>query len=191
MKAKGFAVVVASLLCIAIAAAAQDNNKGAQETNKKEDAMRDCPMHSAKGAADSHHAAVLEHGDEGMGLSHGKTTHHFRMATDGGAIEVTANDASDKSSLAAIRSHLSSITAMFGDGDFSTPRFVHDSVPPGATTMKLLKSKIKYQYEEIASGGRVRMESSDPVAIAAIHDFLGFQISEHQTGDPIEVSDSH
>ena len=122
-----------------------------------------------------------------MGFSHDATTHHFRMAPDGGVIEVTANYANDKTSTEAIRSHLSHIAVMFGNGDFSTPMFVHDGVPPGVTTMKLLKAAIRYQYEEISYGGRVRIESSDPIALAAIHDFLRFQISDHQTGDSVEA----
>jgi hypothetical protein len=58
------------------------------------------------------------------------------------------------------------------------------------STLKLLKAKIHYKYEEISSGGRVRIESSDPVALAAIHDFLRFQISEHQTGDTLVIGDN-
>jgi hypothetical protein len=76
---------------------------------------------------------------------------------------------------------------MFGNGDFSTPMFVHDSIPPGVTTMKLMKSDIHYTYEEMPTGGRVRIKSDNPVAVAAIHDFLRFQINEHQTGDSLEV----
>jgi hypothetical protein len=33
----------------------------------------------------------------------------------------------------------------------------------------------------------VSIESDDRVAVAAIHDFLRFQISEHQTGDPLTL----
>ncbi len=80
---------------------------------------------------------------------------------------------------------------MFGNGDYATPMFVHDGVPPGITTMKLLKAAIRYKYEVISSGGRVRIESSDPVALAAIHELLHFQISEHQTGDSLAVDSAH
>ena len=52
-----------------------------------------------------------------MGFPHDKTTHHFRMATNGGAIEVTANEATDKANLEAIRLHLSHLAKMFGNGD--------------------------------------------------------------------------
>ena len=53
--------------------------------------------------------------------------------------------------------------------------------------MELLKNKITYKYGEIQLGGRVVIDSSDPVAVAAIHDFLRFQITEHQTGDTLAV----
>ncbi len=148
-----------------------------------------CPMHPAQPAnSDAHHAMVEKHGDAGMGFSHDKTTHHFRLAGGGGAIEVTANDPADKASIDAIRSHLAHIAVMFADGDFSTPMFVHDAIPPGVTTMKLLKDKIRYRYEQTEAGGRVRIDAADPIALAAIHDFLRFQITDHQTGDPVSLN---
>jgi len=151
---------------------------------KSDDSMKDCPMH----AQQAHHATVESHGDQAMGFPHDKTTHHFRMMSDGGAIEVTVNDPNDKLNAGAIRSHLSHITMMFGDADFSIPTFIHDGVPPGVTTMKLMKSAIHYTCDEIPSGGRIRIKSADPIAVAAIHDFLRFQITEHQTGDTLEVA---
>jgi len=150
----------------------------------KPDAMKDCPMHDHSAA---HQAEVESHGDQAMGFPHDATTHHFRVLHDGGAIEVTVNEANDKANLSAIRSHLSHIAAMFHDGDFSIPMFVHDGVPPGVTTMKLMKDAIHYTYEEMSSGGKVRLQSNDAVAVAAIHDFLRFQITEHQTGDSLQA----
>ena len=155
----------------------------AQES-KPDNAMKDCPMHDQHAA---HHAVVESHGDQAMGFPHDKTTHHFRMMSDGGAIEVTVNDPNDKTNLEAIRSHLSHIAMMFGNGDFSAPMFIHDGVPPGVTAMKLMKSAIHYTYEEMPLGGRVRIKSDDPIGVAAIHDFVRFQITEHQTGDTLEV----
>ena len=136
----------------------------------------------------SHQAVVQSHGDQAMGFPHEKTTHHFRILSDGGSIEVTANDPNDKTNRTAIRSHLMHIAMMFSNGDFSTPIFIHDGIPPGVTTMKLMKSAIHYSYEEIPSGGRVRIKADDPIAVAAIHDFLRFQINDHQTGDSLEVA---
>jgi hypothetical protein len=145
--------------------------------------MSQCPM-MAHGN-DSHHAAVETHGDEAMGFAHDRTTHHFLLAGSGGAIEVKANDPGDSASVDAIRSHLAHIAMMFKSGDFSAPMFVHSTIPPGVTTMKLLKKKIRYTYEPLDAGGRVRIESSDPVAVAAVHDFLRFQITDHETGDSL------
>jgi hypothetical protein len=156
----------------------------AQEA-KLDHAMKDCPMHDKHAA---HHATVEKNGDQAMGFPHDKTTHHFRMLSDGGAIEVTANDSNDKMDLGAIRSHLSHTAAMFSNGDFSTPMLIHDGIPPGVTTMKLMKSAIRYTYEEMASGGRIQLKSDDPIGVASIHDFLRFQITDHQTGDSLEVA---
>jgi len=169
--------VIAFSLLLALPVLAQES--------KPDNTMKDCPMHDQHSA---HHAVVESHGDQAMGFPHDKTTHHFRMMSDGGAIEVTVNDPNDKTNTEAIRAHLSHIAMTFGNGDFSTPMFVHDGVPPGVTTMKLMKSAIRYTYEETPSGGRVRIKSDDPIAVAAIHDFLRFQITDHQTGDSLEVA---
>jgi hypothetical protein len=165
------------LLLLAMPAFGQDANQ---------DDMKGCPVH-AEHVAQSHQAVVEAHGDSAMGFPHDKTTHHFRLTADGGAVEVNANDPSDKANTQAIRSHLSRIAMMFSDGDFSTPMFIHEGVPPGVTTMKLTKPAIHYNYQEMPSGGTVWMKSDDPIAVAAIHDFLRFQIKEHQTGDSLEV----
>jgi len=160
---------------------------GGQEA-KQDDAMKNCPMHEQHPSQQTHHAMVESQGDQAMRFPHDKTTHHFRLATDGGTIQVTVNDPNDKTNTEAIRSHLSHIVALFGNGDFSTPMFVHDGIPPGVTTMKLMKSAIHYIYEEMPSGARVRISSADAIAVAAIHDFLRFQITDHQTGDILEVA---
>lgn len=147
-----------------------------------------CPMHASHMGGDAHHAMVEEHGDKAMGFAHDKTTHHFRLAEDGGTIEVTANDPKDSVSVEAIRNHLSHIAQQFSEGDFSIPMFVHDSIPPGVTTMKLLKEKIHFAYHQVDAGGRVSITSEDAVARAAVHDFLRFQITDHRTGDPLDLA---
>jgi hypothetical protein len=47
---------------------------------------------------------------------------------------------------------------------------------------------INYRYEQTGPGGRILIASSDRQALQAIHAFLRFQISDHQTGDTGEVS---
>src|SRR4051812_44257947 len=128
-----------------------------------------------------------ERGDQAMGFSHMKAAHHFRLLGDGGAIEVWANNAQDTETREQIRMHLSHITQMFAAGDFHAPMFIHDRTPPGVPVMQRLKSEIKYEFEKMERGGRVRITTGNPEALGAIYDFLRFQIKEHETGDSLEV----
>jgi len=151
--------------------------------------MQSCPMHEQhmKDAA-QHQAEVEKQGDEAMGFPHDKTTHHFRLYSDGGAIEVTANDQKDSSNVGGIRSHLSHIVRMFSQGDFSLPMFVHDQIPPGIPVMKEKSSEIAYSFETLSAGGRVRIKTTNPGALEAVHSFLRFQIKDHHTGDSGDIS---
>ena len=135
----------------------------------------------------AHHAAVDSRGDHVMGFSHEKTTHHFRLYRDGGAIEVTANDPKDTESRDQIQMHLAHIAKMFAAGDFNAPMLVHDKVPPGTPTMQKLKNEINYTYEKTERGARVLLATKNSEALAAIHEFLRFQINDHQTGDSLAV----
>lgn len=131
---------------------------------------------------------VVSRGDHAMGFSHEATTHHFRLFKDGGAIEVLANDPKDSASRDEIRMHLSHIVRLFSAGDFNIPMFIHDTLPPGAATMSRLCEQIRYRYQETERGGRIRISTANLEALEAIHAFLRFQISDHQTGDSTEVS---
>ena len=83
--------------------------------------------------------------------------------------------------------HLTHIAKAFSNGDFNIPGFVHDTIPPGVPELRRLKSKVRYSFEQSTNGGRVLISTSDPEALAAIHKFLRFQITEHKTGDPLET----
>jgi hypothetical protein len=134
-----------------------------------------------------HHAGVNRRGDAVMGFSHEKTTHHFRLRATGGEIEVTSNDAADSESAAQIRKHLSHIAEMFASGNFSAPFIIHAQNPPGVETMTRLKERITYTAEAIPGGGRVRIATGEADALAAVHAFLRFQITDHKTGDPLTI----
>lgn len=134
------------------------------------------------------HTAMMKRGDDGMGFSHEKTTHHFILLKDGGAIQVSVNDPKDDASREHIRMHLSHAAEMFSAGNFNVPMFIHDTTPPGVPTMTKLHSEIHYRYEETDTGGKVVIDSANPKAVKAVHEFLRFQIAEHKTGDPIEVT---
>ena len=168
--------VIAFLLFSGLELAAQD--------------MQSCPMHKEQMKEGSQHQADVEkHGDEAMGFPHDKTTHHFLLYSDGGAIEVIVNDNKDSQNVQAIRSHLKHIVTMFSNGEFSIPMFVHDKVPPGVPVMKEKRTEIAYGFEELPTGGRVQIKTTNPDALKAVHDFLSFQIEDHHTGDTTDVTD--
>jgi hypothetical protein len=136
------------------------------------------------------HCEMMKRGEKGMGFSQQTTTHHFRLLADGGAIEIGANDPKDTAARDQIRQHLSHIAKMFSEGNFQIPMFIHDQTPPGVPTMTELRDQIHYDFEPMDSGGRVRIRTSNARAVQAVHEFLRFQITEHQTGDPMSPPDS-
>src|ERR1041384_4941405 len=138
-----------------------------------------------QGSADEQ---MNKRGDHVMGFDHMKTTHHFLLQESGGSIEVTANSSEDVESSEQIRMHLKHIARMFADGNFNAPMLIHDQTPPGVPAMQELKGEIKYSFEEIDRGAAVRISTKNATALKAIHDFLRFQIKEHQTGDSLDIS---
>jgi hypothetical protein len=163
----------------------------AQKTGDKQDNMKDCPMHEQHQASTATHDHAQQdldqRGEQGMGFSQQKTTHHFFLRKDGGVIQVTANASADKASIEQIRRHFAHISHAFQSGDFNIPMFVHDRTPPGVPAMIRLKDNIRYKYEEIENGSRVLISSDHAEALDAVHQFLRFQITEHKTGDPLTV----
>jgi hypothetical protein len=138
-------------------------------------------------AHDHHMADVHRHGAEAMGFDQQKTEHHFQLSKDGGVVEVSARNADDKTSIEQIRTHLKMQAEKFSQGDFAAPEHTHGRVPPGTDVMKQMSSEIKYAYEAKPQGGVLRITSSSAKAIDAIHDFLRFQIQDHETGDSLAV----
>jgi hypothetical protein len=138
--------------------------------------------------ADRGVAQTTEHADHVMGFSHEKTTHHFRLYADGGSIEVTANDAADTESRDQIQMHLGHIAGMFAAGDFQAPMLVHDRVPPGTVVLQRLKGEVSYRFEKLPKGGRIQIVTANAEALKALHEFLRFQITDHKTGDSLELT---
>lgn len=141
-------------------------------------------------AQHDHHAALDARGAKFMGFDQKATAHHFILTKDGGRIEVTARDAKDTTSVKQIREHLQHIATVFAKGDFTLPGLIHDTrTVPGVDAMKRTAAALTFRFEEIAEGGHVKITSADPEAIAAVHDFLRFQITDHKTGDPLTPRD--
>ena len=131
---------------------------------------------------------VVERGDHVMGFSHEKTAHHFLLYPNGGEINLSASDPSDKGSVDQVRMHLGHIAKMFAAGNFKAPMLIHDTNPPGVPAMIRLKETIKYEYFETERGARIRLSTENPQAVDAIHAFLLFQIIDHQTGDKPSIT---
>jgi aminoglycoside/choline kinase family phosphotransferase len=139
-------------------------------------------------AEDPHHQGVVERGDHVMGFSQDKSTHHFRLYPDGGAIEAESNAAADAATRDEIRSHFAHIVKMFSAGNFSAPMLIHAQNPPGVEAMKKLRGEIQYKVENTEQGARIRITTKNSEALEAVHKFLRFQISDHQTGDSSQVT---
>ncbi len=167
------APAIAAFFFLTVAAHAQQTQSPAVDPQA-------CPMHDA-------HAQMNQRGEHAMGFSQTSTTHHFLLKSDGGDIQVEANDPADSAETAQIRIHLQHIADAFQSGNFDIPMFVHDTVPPGVPDMKRLQKNIRYTFEQTAAGGRVSISTTDKDAIAAVHAFLRFQMKEHATGDSTDV----
>ena len=143
---------------------------------------------SGQGAGQAGHHLDAR-GKQVMGFDQTKTSHHFLLYDDGGAIDVSVKDPADKENLDAIRAHLPHIAMLFAEGQFDAPMLVHDTKQvPGTADLARLKTRVRYTFVETKSGGRVDIVTTDKAAIAAVHAFLAFQIKDHQTGDPLKAS---
>jgi hypothetical protein len=142
----------------------------------------------SSGPPQDHAAAVKQRGDQAMGFPQDKTTHHFYLYTNGGAIQVEANSTTDAETTNQVQMHLGHIARMFADGNFEIPMLIHDQVPPGVPVMKKKRTQITYQFEKTNRGGRVRITTTNPEALQAVHEFLRFQIADHKTGDSSQVT---
>jgi hypothetical protein len=141
-----------------------------------------CPMHQE----DQAHAVVDHRHQRTTGLPSDGIVHHFLLNADGGSIQLEVKDPKQVEGRERVREHLRKVAREFAAGDFSLPTRIHAEVPPGVNTMKARRDAIRYTFSETPRGGAVAIATTDPEALAAVHEFLRFQISDHGTGDPIE-----
>jgi hypothetical protein len=132
-------------------------------------------------AADTGFAGLQARGRIAMGVDQYTSTHQFDALPDGGRIELQ-RDVDDAEGVAVIRQHLQEIAAAFAAGDFSTPAMVHAGEVPGTRLMAERRDAIEYRYAELPRGGELRLVTSDPEVIRAIHEFMAFQRHDHRAG---------
>jgi len=134
----------------------------------------------ARDSADSAFARVQARGHAAMGVDQYTSSHRFESLPDGGRISLQ-RDPGDSAGVAQIRAHMRGIAVAFARGDFALPGFVHDRDVPGTAAMVARRSWITYAADTLPGGGQLRLQTSDPSAIAAIHEFLAFQRQDHHS----------
>jgi hypothetical protein len=162
--------VKTTLFAVALAAAAAP--LAAQEHDH-------AAMHPTPAAADTAYAAMQARGRDVMGVDQYTSRHVFEPLPDGGRIELQRT-VDDSAGVEQIRRHLAEIAGEFARGDFSAPSRVHATDVPGTAVMLAKRDVIVYRMQPLPRGGEVRITSSDPEAVAAVHDFLAYQRREHR-----------
>jgi hypothetical protein len=82
----------------------------------------------------------------------------------------------------AIRDHLRVVALEFAAGNFTASATVHAQTVPGTADMRARGRAIRYEFRLLPRGGEIRITTSDPAALGAVHEFLAFQRSDHRTG---------
>ena len=136
-------------------------------------------MHGA--GSDTGFAALQRRGRTWMGVDQYRSTHRFDALSDGGRIELQS-DAGDSADVQAIRRHFTEIARAFKAGDFSIPGMVHQQEVPGTRVMAERRDRIRYTLADLPRGAELRLTTTDPEAVAAIHEFMAFQRREHHAG---------
>ena len=124
-------------------------------------------------------AAMQERGQQVMGVNQYTSAHVFEDLADGGRVVLERADSADTAAITTIRAHMRDIATAFRSGDFTKPFAVHAQTVPGTAVMSARSEAITYAVIDRPRGGEVRIRSSDPAAVAGIHEFLEFQRSAH------------
>lgn len=141
--------------------------------------------HAHAHAPDTAFTALQARGKTAMGVDQYTSTHRFDDLPDGGRIELQREPA-DTAGVRVIREHLAGIARAFAAGDFSTPGAVHARDVSGTAAMAARRDVIRYEFRALPGGGEVRISTTDPEAVRAIHAFLAFQRSDHRAGGLVD-----
>lgn len=141
---------------------------------------------SASRPADTSFAKLQQRGETAMGVNQYTSQHVFEPLPNGGRIVLQRKEA-DSAGEAVIRQHMRTIATAFAAGDFALPGFVHATKDvPGTQQMRALRNEITYTAHDLPRGGEVVIATTNPQAVAAIHDFLAFQRMDHRAGMHME-----
>ena len=133
----------------------------------------------AESPADARFAGVQDRGAMAMGVDQYTSSHVFQPLPDGGRI-VLQRDTLDPAGTAVIRDHMRQIADAFARGDFRQPGFVHAEEVPGTAVMAARRAAITYTADTLPRGAQVRIRTTDPAAVKAVHEFLAYQRADHR-----------
>jgi hypothetical protein len=131
-------------------------------------------------SGDEGFAGVQARGRVAMGVDQYTSRHVFEDLPDGGRVVLDRDDPADSAGIATIRVHMRDIAAAFSRGDFAIPGFVHDRDVPGTAAMARLADRIAYEPVDRPRGAELRIRTTDPDAVRAVHAFLAFQRGDHR-----------
>ena len=132
-----------------------------------------------RSGTDRDFAAVQSRGETVMGVDQYTSAHVFEDLPDGGRITLERDSLADTGGITRIRQHMHHITAAFEAGDFTKPFQVHAEAVPGTSVIAARRSAISYLEVDRPRGAEVRIRTTDPAAVAAVHEFLAFQRGAH------------
>lgn len=130
--------------------------------------------------ADSVFNAMDHRHVDATGASMTPLRHQFEPVPEGANIVLERGEHDDMG-ISQIRLHLLQISRAFKRGEFDFRGFIHAQPVPGADVMAEQSGKIEYAVEDLPHGAALRIRTSDPEALRAVHSFIAFQIAEHST----------
>ena len=125
-------------------------------------------------------AQVSKRGEDVRPFSLAATRHIFTKDAEGGVQQVVVRDNSAASQIPLIRRHLRAIRTQFLQGDFYAPSHIHGAQMPGLAEIEGAKpGRLSIEYQDIEGGAQLAYRATDPRLVAAIHEWLDAQVSDH------------
>ena len=128
---------------------------------------------------ESRQQAVAERGARVMPFDLEATTHVFDPTDTGGVQTVTADDPTDTGQVGLVRDHLREEQDRFRAGDFGDPVTIHGDDMPGMAVLEQNFAVLETTYRDRPDGGQITYRSSNPIVVAALHDWFEAQLEDH------------